>query len=116
MLPFVLYFVTALFTGYHLYVLMSLVVYGVPVNPLELVGFLGSFALLIAAYISLFRARAAARIALIACLALWCFYAPAIANYVRVRIHKRVAVSELSSLGTDALWIAAVPAKGSERQ
>ncbi len=94
MLPFVLYFVTAIFTGYHLYVLMSLVVYGVSVNPLELLAFVGSFGLLIAAYVSLFWPRAAARIALIACLALWCFYAPAIANHVRVRIHKPAAVSE----------------------
>ncbi len=97
MLPFVLYFVTAMFTGYHLYLLMSLVVYGVPVNPLELLGFAGSFALLIAAYVSLFRPRAAARIALIACLALWCFYAPAIVNFVHARIHKPASVSELVS-------------------
>ena len=94
MLPFVLYFVTAIFTGYHLYALMSLVVYGVPVNALELIGFLGSAALLIAAYVSLFRPRAAARVALIACLALWCFYAPAIANFVRARNPKPAAVSE----------------------
>lgn len=116
MLPFVLYFVTATFTGYHLYVLMSLVVYGVPVNPLELLAFLGSFALLIAAYVSLFRPRAAARIALIACLALWCFYAPAIANYVRALIHKPATVSELSSLDKTALWTAVLSAKGFERQ
>jgi hypothetical protein len=114
-LPFVLYFVAALFTGYHLYALMSLVVYGVPVNPLELLAFLGSFALLVAAYVSLFRPRAAARIALIACLALWSFYAPALANYVRTRIHNRVAVSELTS-NTTALWMAASLAKGSEPQ
>lgn len=104
MLPFVLYFVTAMFTGYHLYVLMSLVVYGVPVNPLELIGFLGAFALLTAAYISLFRPRAAGRVALIACLALWCFYAPAIANFVRARIHKPAAVSELLSPRATAIW------------
>ncbi len=96
MLPFILYFVTAMLTGYHLYALMSLVVYGVPVNPLELVGFLGSAGLLIAAYVSLFRPRAGGRVALIACLALWCFYAPAIANFVRARLHKPAAVSELN--------------------
>lgn len=106
MLPFVLYFVTAIFTGYHLYVLMSLVVYGVPVNPLELLAFLGSLVLLIAAYVSLFRPRAAARIALIACLALWCFYAPAIANYVRARMHKSASMSKLISPRACAVWVA----------
>lgn len=106
MLPFVLYFVTAIFTGYHLYVLMSLVVYGVSVNPLELLAFIGSFALLIAAYVSLFWPRAAARIALIACLALWCFYAPAIANYVRVRIHKPAAVSEFNIASHQRIMVA----------
>lgn len=95
MLPFVLYFVTAVVTGFHVYALLSLVVYGVPLNPLELVSLLGSFCLLIAAYVSLFRPRVAGRIALIACLAMWCFYAPAIANFVRSR--KPAAVSQMIS-------------------
>lgn len=97
MLAFVLYFVAAVFTGYHLYALMSLVVYGVPLNPLELVGFLGSVSLLIAAYVSLFRTRAGGRIALIACLALWCFYAPAIVNFIRAQVHKPSPVTEIIS-------------------
>ena len=88
MLPFVLYFVTGVVTGFHVYALLSFVIYGVPVNPLELVSLLGSFCLLIAAYGSLFRPRAAGRLALIACLAMWCFYAPAIANFVRARVRK----------------------------
>lgn len=105
-LAFVLYLVTAIFTGYHLYVLMSLVVYGVSVNPLELLAFLGSFALLIAAYVSLFWPRAAARVALIACLALWCFYAPAIANYLRARIHKPAKVSEFNIASYNRITVA----------
>jgi hypothetical protein len=93
MLPFSLYFVTAVVTGFHLYALLSVVVYGVPLNPLELVSWLGSFGLLVAAYVSLFRPRAAARVALIACLAMWCFYAPALANFVRAKLDKS-AVSQ----------------------
>ena len=108
MFPFVLYFVAALFTGYHLYGLMSLVVYGVPVNFLELLAFFGSFTLLIAAYVSLFRPRVAARVALIGCLALWCFYAPAIANYVRARVHKPASVTELMSPHGRAVWAGGV--------
>jgi hypothetical protein len=85
MLPFVLYFVTAVVTGFHVYTLLSFAVYGVPVNLLELLSLLGSFCLLIAAYVSLFRPHAAARLALLACLVMWSFYAPAIAKIVRTR-------------------------------
>ena len=83
MLPFVLYFVTGIVTGFHLYSLLSLAEYGAPLNPLELVALLGSLGLLVAAYVSLFRPYAAARVALIAALAVWCFYAPAIAQVIR---------------------------------
>jgi len=86
MLPFVLYFTCAVVTGFHIYTLLALAVYGAPFNPLELLALLGSLALMIAAYMSLFRPYAAARVALIAALALWSFYAPAIARMVRTRI------------------------------
>jgi hypothetical protein len=86
MLPFVLYFLTAIVTGFHLYSLLSLAEYGAPLNPLELVALLGSLGFLVAAYISLFRPHAAARVALIAALAVWCFYAPAIAQVMRARM------------------------------
>lgn len=94
MLPFILYLVTAVLTGFHLYTLLSFTLYGAPFNLLELVALLGSFCLLIAAYVSLFRPRAAAQLALIACLAMWCFYAPAIAKVVRTRWGKPAAVSQ----------------------
>jgi hypothetical protein len=84
-LPFVLYFIAALVIGFHLYGLLSLVAYGIPINPLELIAFFGSFCLLIAAYISLYRPRAAAKVALIAALAIWSFYAPGIMNLVRAK-------------------------------
>ena len=94
MLPFVLYFVTAVLTGFQLYTLLSFTLYGAPFNVLELVALLGSFCLLIAAYVSLFKPDAAGRLALIACLAMWCFYAPAIAKVVRTRLGKPAAVSQ----------------------
>jgi hypothetical protein len=86
MLPFFLYFVTGVVTGFHVYTLLALSVYGAPFNPLELVSLLGSIGLLIAAYVSLYRPYAAGRLALIAALAIWCFYGPAIARVVRTRL------------------------------
>lgn len=86
MLPFVLYFVTGVATGFHVYTLLF-GAYGAPVNPLELASLLGSLCLIMAAYLSLSRPYAAGRVALIACLLMWCFYAPAIANFVRVQSH-----------------------------
>lgn len=94
MLPFILYFVTGVATGFHVFTLLF-AAYGAPLNPLELVSLLGSFCLLIAAYVSLFRPHTAGRMALIACLLMWCFYGPAVANLVRARLHKPVAVSQL---------------------
>jgi hypothetical protein len=94
MLPFILYFVTAVLTGFHLYTLLSFTLYGAPFNLLELVAMLGSFCLLIAAYVSLFKPYAAGRLALIACLAMWCFYGPAIAKVMRTRLGKPAAVSQ----------------------
>jgi len=92
MLPFLLYFVAGVITGFHVYTLLALTVYGVPFNPLELVALLGSLCLLIAAYVSLFKPFAAARLALLACLALWCFYGPAIAKSIRTKHDKPMSV------------------------
>jgi hypothetical protein len=94
MLPFILYFVTGVATGLHVFTLLF-AAYGGPVNPLELVSLLGSLCLLIAAYVSLIRPHAAGRLALIACLLTWCFYGPAVANLVRARLHKPVAASQV---------------------
>jgi phosphoglycerol transferase MdoB-like AlkP superfamily enzyme len=93
MLPFCLYFVAGVATGFHIYTLLALTVYGAPFNSLELVSLLGSVGLLIAAFISLFKPYAAARIALIACLMTWSFYGPAIANVVRSKLDKHSALS-----------------------
>ncbi len=80
MIPFILYFVAGTVTGFHVYTLLSLAVLGGPLHPFELVSLAGSLCLLIAAYLSLFKPHAAARLALIASLAIWCFYGPAIAH------------------------------------
>ncbi len=93
MLPFCLYFVTGIITGFHVYTLMLLSLYGVPINPLEFVSLLGSLCLLIAAYLSLFNPRAAAKVALLASLLIWCFYAPALAKSIRTRLDKHSSVS-----------------------
>ena len=102
MLPFIIYFVTGVVTGFHLYTLLSLVVYGVPLNPLELIALLGSLCLLIAAYVSLFRPRAAAHLALIALLAIWCFYGPAIARIVRNKLAQSTVISSENVLADNS--------------
>ncbi len=78
-------------TGFHVYTLLALTVLGTPFNPLELVSLLGSLGLMLAAYVSLFKPHAAARLALIASLAIWCFYGPAIAKTIRTRFDKQNA-------------------------
>jgi hypothetical protein len=69
--------------------LVILTVYGAPFNPFEFVSLLGSLCLLVAAYVSLFRPYAAARLALLASLAIWCFYGPAIAKSIRTKLGKQ---------------------------
>jgi len=93
MFPFCLYFCTGVITGFHVYTLVALAVYGAPFNPLELLSLLGSLCLLIAAYVSLFKPYAAARLALIACLAIWCFYGPAVAKTIRTKFDKQSSAS-----------------------
>jgi hypothetical protein len=92
MLPFILYVVAGVVTGLHVYTLMF-AGFGIPFNPLELVSLLGSLCLLMAAYLSLFKPHAAARLALVAALAMWCFYGPALANRVRAHLGRPAAVS-----------------------
>jgi uncharacterized membrane protein len=108
MLPFLLYFVTGLVTGYHVYTLMF-AAYGAPTSPLEFISLLGSFCLVIAAYLSLFKPYAASRVALLAALAIWCFYGPAIAGRVRTRRGKPVALLQRRvslDVGTsNSLWL-----------
>jgi hypothetical protein len=99
MLPFVIYFAAAVITGFHVYSLLAMTVYGIPFNVLEVTSLLGSFVLLIAAFISLFKPPAAARVALIACLLMWSFYGPAIANLERAKLGTHTALSEIHKYG-----------------
>jgi len=80
MLPFFLYLVAGAVTGCHVYTLLMLAMLGAPVDPLELVSMAGSLCLLVAAYLSLFKPRAAAKLALLASLAIRCFYSPAMVH------------------------------------
>jgi hypothetical protein len=102
MLPFLLYFTTGVITGFHVYTLLAIAVYGAPFNPLELVSLLGSFALLIAAHVSLYKPHAAARIALLAALAIWSFYGPAIAKSMRAKLDKPDSVAQTNSLRSES--------------
>ena len=89
MLPFFLYLVAGAVTGFHVYSLLALTVLGAPSHPLEFVSLLGSLGLVVAAYLSLFKPHAAARLALLASLAIWLFYGPATARAVETRLHKQ---------------------------
>ena len=94
MLPFLLYLIAGALTGFQVYTLVALGAYGAPVSPLEFLSLLGSLALIVAAYISLWRPRIAARVALLAVLTIWCFYAPATLNAAR---NRRAAPAPASS-------------------
>jgi hypothetical protein len=83
MLPFFLYLIAGALTGFQVYSLLALGVYGAPVSPLEFLSLLGSLVLIVAAYLSLWKPRVAARVALLAALTIWCFYAPASLGAVR---------------------------------
>ena len=86
MLPFFLYLIAGGLTGFQVYSLAALAAYGAPLSPLEYLSLLGSLAMIVAAYLSLFKPRAAARLALVAALTIWCFYAPATLNTVRAKL------------------------------
>jgi hypothetical protein len=85
MIPFFLYLIAGVVTGFHVYSLLALTALGAPSHPLEFVSLMGSFGLVVAAYLSLFKPHTAARLALLASLAIWCFYGPAIAHAVEAR-------------------------------
>jgi hypothetical protein len=96
MLPFILYFLTGLVAVFHVYTFLTLAVYGAPFDPLELVALLGSLCMLIAAYVSLLRPQAGAKVALIGALAIWSFYGPGIAKIVRTRFDSRNKQSQFA--------------------
>jgi hypothetical protein len=70
-----IYGATAIATGVQLWWLMSWALLGAPINPLEIVGLLGSVVLLVATVSGLRRHSSAQRIALCGLLLLWPAYA-----------------------------------------
>jgi hypothetical protein len=96
MLPFFLYLFAGAITGFHICTLLLATMNGGPVNSLPVIALFGSFCLLIAAYVSLYRPQAAAKIALIAALAMWSFYGPAIANVIRAKLARRSVLSQVT--------------------
>lgn len=90
MLPFLLYFGAGLLTSLHLYVLLSLTVFGAPPNVLEFISLFGSICMLVASYVSLLKPYVAAKLALPAALANWCFYAPGIVATLKAGRHHQI--------------------------
>jgi hypothetical protein len=74
----VLYVLTAVATGYQMFVLAMQTVNGAPRNPLHYIAFFGSFVLSVAGTFAYYRQRLAAIIVLFGCGACWAFYAPAL--------------------------------------
>jgi len=88
MLPFSLYATAGVLTAAHLYLLLALTAYAPAANLLEWVALAGSLCLIAAACISLFKPRMAGQIALLACLLIWIFYAPATVRTVQTKLLK----------------------------
>jgi hypothetical protein len=75
--PFLLYVITGLATGAQVYWLLMWGVWGRPSHPLQYVSLIASLALILASFLSLYRSRQAAWLALVATLAIWVFFGPA---------------------------------------
>jgi hypothetical protein len=98
MFPFVLYAVTAAVSGYHVYFLLTLGMFGVPQSASEYISLAMSACLLICAYISVYRPVQAAKIGLVAALGMWIFYGPAIISTIRAGQHRQLPSFQLAAL------------------
>jgi len=105
MLPFILYFAAGAVTAFHVYVLVGI---GKALNVLEFVSLLGSVCLIVSGYISLFKPSAAAKLALVASLAAWCFYAPGIAATAKAGWHGEVSEPRMVALTYIAIALLAL--------
>jgi hypothetical protein len=74
-----LYMTTALATGAQVYWLMMWSIWGALTSRTQYVALCGSLALMLAALLAIWKARAAATTALCASVAIWSFYGPALA-------------------------------------
>lgn len=98
MLPFFLYLGAGAAIAFHVYALLSLAVLGAALNLPELVSLPASLGLMLSAYVSLFKLAVAARIALLASLAAWCFYAPGIAALVKAGWQPQLADFRIAAI------------------
>jgi len=73
-----LYLVTGVVTGFHVFYLMMLAIWGAPISPLQYVSMMGSAGLLVASVVAVFKPRLASEIALAGAIAIWSFYIPAL--------------------------------------
>ena len=78
MLTAAIYLVTAIATGAQVYWLVAWRIWGAPTSPAQYVSLCGSLLLLTAAVPAARKPRTAAFMAVGACAAIWCFYAPAL--------------------------------------
>jgi hypothetical protein len=78
MFPFLLYVATGIVDGLHVLALLMQAVLGATARPVQYIALVGTIVLLCAGVTALFSARIAAYIALVACLANWTFYLPAL--------------------------------------
>jgi hypothetical protein len=105
MLPFLLYLLAGVITAIHL---LFLALAGAPLHPLQILCLAGSACLIVAGFLSLFKPYTAARLALLASLAMWCFYGPAIARTIRTKLHRNSAAvsrtTKAPSAGAVTLW------------
>ena len=105
MLPFIVYFAAGAVTAFHVYVLVGI---GKALNVLEFASLLGSVCLIVSGYISLFKPSVAAKLALIASLAAWCFYAPGIAAIAKTGWHRQVSEPRIVALTYIAIALLAL--------
>jgi len=98
--PFGFYLLTGLSSGVQVLSLVVFVVWGRAVRWLELLSLSGSVVLVAASVVSLFRPQRAARVALLACFALWGYYSFALYSAGKNIVH----------LDSQYPWQAFVPA------
>ncbi len=96
MLNFLSYILAGILTGCDLLYLIVWSTWGGPVHILEFIAAAGAGLLVLAAYVSLSKPRAAAQIALSAALSEWAFYLPAmrttIAETTAISLHSRAGI------------------------
>ncbi|MBZ5551272.1 MAG: hypothetical protein LAO21_01030 [Acidobacteriia bacterium] len=86
MLPFLLYLTAGVVTGVPVLYALGWAVWGAPISTWKYVSLLGSLVLVFSAYVSLVRAHAAARLALVGAIMVWSFYLPGIIGLTAAKL------------------------------